>query len=197
MGVNSADIFGGAASAEPATPGSYGVAPQGFRLPRGTRLGVVRLQVAHLSRSLLFYLNVLGLRVLRREQSMAVLGAQGDDTPIIALYERPGARSAAGGGRLGLYHFAILLPDRPALGRFLHHLADSGVRAGASDHLVSEAIYLHDDARLLEWTIELPDAASVDALSRSLVAGGYPSAAEGVDVVTRDPWGTAIRVRAR
>jgi catechol 2,3-dioxygenase len=47
-------------------------------------------------------------------------------------------------GRLGLYHFAILLPDRAALGAFVAHLAAIGVRAGMSDHLVSEAIYLTD-----------------------------------------------------
>jgi catechol 2,3-dioxygenase len=48
------------------------------------------------------------------------------------------------GGHQGLYHFAILLPDRAALGRFLVHLSNIGARAGASDHLVSEAIYLTD-----------------------------------------------------
>ncbi len=47
-------------------------------------------------------------------------------------------------GRLGLYHFAILLPDRPALSRFLAHLTSARERAGMADHLVSEAIYLSD-----------------------------------------------------
>src|SRR5207302_7718001 len=47
-------------------------------------------------------------------------------------------------GHLGLYHFAILLPDRPALGRFVRHLAEIGAQAGAGDHLVSEAFYLSD-----------------------------------------------------
>jgi catechol 2,3-dioxygenase len=47
-------------------------------------------------------------------------------------------------GRLGLYHFAILLPDRSALGRFLRHLGELGERAGMADHLVSEALYLSD-----------------------------------------------------
>jgi catechol 2,3-dioxygenase len=46
--------------------------------------------------------------------------------------------------RLGLFHFAILLPDRAALGRFILHLAAQGIRAGAADHLVSEALYLSD-----------------------------------------------------
>ena len=63
--------------------------------------------------------------------------------PLVELRERRGARPA-GRGRLGLFHFAILLPDRPALGRFVQHLADLGVHAGAGDHLVSEAFYLTD-----------------------------------------------------
>ena len=46
--------------------------------------------------------------------------------------------------RLGLYHFAILLPDRAALGRFLAHLASTGTHVGSADHLVSEALYLRD-----------------------------------------------------
>ena len=49
-----------------------------------------------------------------------------------------------GAGLLGLYHFAILLPDRQALGRFVTHLAEVGAHAGSADHLVSEALYLSD-----------------------------------------------------
>ena len=64
--------------------------------------------------------------------------------PLVVLDYRPGTRPVRSGSRLGLYHVAILLPDRPALGRFVRHLAQRGVRAGASDHLVSEALYLHD-----------------------------------------------------
>jgi catechol 2,3-dioxygenase len=51
-------------------------------------------------------------------------------------------------GRLGLYHVAILLPDRPSLGRFVRHLGEIGARAGAGDHLVSEAFYLQDPDNL-------------------------------------------------
>ncbi|HVE78495.1 MAG TPA: VOC family protein [Gemmatimonadaceae bacterium] len=122
----------------------YGIAPPGFRLPDETRLGRVRLQVADLERSLAYYQTVLGLRVLERAEGGAVLGAHGDDTPIVELYERPGANPVPERGRLGLYHFAVLLPDRAALGRFVVHLAGLGVRAGMSDHFVSEAVYLSD-----------------------------------------------------
>lgn len=143
MGVTTNDIFGTAPTAELATPGSYGEAPTGYRLPEATRLGGVRLQIADLERSLAFYERVLGLRVLARGDAHAVLGAFGDDRSLVELVERKGARPA-GQGLLGLYHFAILLPDRPALGRFVRHLAEIGARAGAGDHLVSEAFYLTD-----------------------------------------------------
>lgn len=122
----------------------YGIAPSGFRLPPGTRPGRVRLQVADLERALAFYQQVLGLRVLERSGPEATLGAQAGGPPLVELHERPGAASVPRRGRLGLYHYAILLPDRGALARFASHLHAVGVRPGASDHWVSEALYLHD-----------------------------------------------------
>jgi catechol 2,3-dioxygenase len=122
----------------------YGVAPSGYRLPAATRLGRVRLQVGDLERSLAWYDAVLGLRALRRDGGSALLAAVGDDAPLVELRERPGATAVPRGSRLGLFHYAILLPDRAALGRFAEHLAGLGVRAGASDHRVSEALYLQD-----------------------------------------------------
>jgi len=122
----------------------YGIAPPGYRLPADTRLGRVVLQVADLDRSLDYYQRVLGLRARERESGRAVLGPHGDDTAIVELRELPGAQPVPPGGRLGLYHFAVLLPDRGALARFLAHLAALGERAGMSDHLVSEALYLAD-----------------------------------------------------
>jgi catechol 2,3-dioxygenase len=123
---------------------TYGVMPPGYRLPAGLRLGPVRLQVADLDRSLEWYRRVLGVEVLEHRDGVARLGARGESRPLIELYERPGAVPIPRRGRLGLYHYAILLPDRAALGRFVRHLAEIGERAGMSDHLVSEAIYLSD-----------------------------------------------------
>lgn len=143
MGVSTDDIFGGVGVAT-ATPGSYGEAPRGFRLPAGTRLGPVSLQVSHLPRSIEFYERTLGFRAVERDRRYAVLAAHGDDTPVVELRETEGVRPAARRARLGLYHFAILLPDRASLGRFVRHLAETGARAGAADHLVSEALYLQD-----------------------------------------------------
>ena len=120
-----------------------GIAPPEYRLPDETRLGRVRLEVDDLERSLEYYQQVLGMSVHERTAGVAALGPAGG-SPLIELHERPGARPVPRHGRLGLYHFALLLPDRPSLGRFLGHLAALGVRAGMSDHLVSEAIYLSD-----------------------------------------------------
>jgi catechol 2,3-dioxygenase len=121
----------------------YGIAPPGFRLPDEVRLGPVRLQVADLDRSLEWYQRVLGARLVRRGEETATLGTEGG-APLIELRERAGARPVPRRGRLGLYHFAVLLPDRAALGRFLRHLGELGERAGMADHLVSEAVYLTD-----------------------------------------------------
>ncbi len=121
----------------------FGLRPPGFRLPDSTHLGRVRLQVTDLPRSLAFYIGVLGFRVIAQRAGVAELGAHGDDRVILELHAGA-TRPVPRGGHQGLFHFAILLPDRASLGRFFVHLADVGVRAGASDHLVSEAIYLHD-----------------------------------------------------
>jgi len=123
---------------------AYGIRPPGHRLPDETRIGHVVLQVADLSRSLAYYEGVLGLRVLDRRDASVIMAAHEDQTPLVELRERAGARAVPRRGRLGLYHFAILLPDRASLGRFVAHLAQIGEHAGMSDHLVSEAIYLTD-----------------------------------------------------
>ena len=121
-----------------------GIHPKGYRLPQSTHLGRVRLQVADLDRSLSFYENVLGMREIRRTGDSASLGAIGDGREIIQLRQVKSAKPVPKRGLLGLYHFAILLPDRAALGRFVAHLTDIGAYAGMSDHFVSEAVYLTD-----------------------------------------------------
>jgi catechol 2,3-dioxygenase len=148
MGATTRDIFGRADGAEPAEPGSYGQPPRGFRLPAATRLGQVRLQVADLTRSVSFYQDVLGLRLLDSGGARAVFAAKGADNPLVELWELPDAPPVPRKGALGLYHFAILLPDRASLGRFVRHLGEIGVRAGAGDHLVSESFYLQDPDNL-------------------------------------------------
>ena len=121
-----------------------GIAPSGFRLPDETHIGRVRLQVADLDRSIAYYEKVLGMRTLSHSGGRAELGPKGDDRVLLELVEKQGARSVPRRGLLGLYHFAVLLPDRAALGRFIVHLEEIGEYAGMSDHAVSEAVYLTD-----------------------------------------------------
>jgi catechol 2,3-dioxygenase len=110
-------------------------------IPAATRMGAVHLTVADLARSLEYYRESIGLDVLADGDGRATLGAGG--TRLLELVEEPGARPAP--SRTGLFHFALLLPDRPSLARWLAHAVRERVRlAGASDHFVSEAIYLSD-----------------------------------------------------
>jgi catechol 2,3-dioxygenase len=108
---------------------------------RTIELGAVALSVDSLARSLAFYQAVIGMTVLERAGARAALGVAG--RPLLRLEERPGARRDPEAA--GLYHFALLLPSRAALGRHLRHLLETGVPlTGAADHHVSEALYLDD-----------------------------------------------------
>jgi catechol 2,3-dioxygenase len=269
----------------------------------------VRLQVSDLERSVQWYQSVLGLEVQRTAGAGASLAVKGESHPLIELREKKGIRPVPRSGLLGLYHYAILLPDRLALGRFIGHLAKLGMHAGMSDHFVSEAVYISDpdglgievyadrprsqwkvedrqlsmttlplnaralveaagteswsglprgtvighvhlfvgdieraaafyhdlvgfdkvvwsypgalfmsaggyhhhlgtnvwaaqappasenDAKLIEWEIVVPRAADVSAVEAS-VKKAAPAEREGETVLLRDPWGTAVRVRA-
>jgi catechol 2,3-dioxygenase len=138
----------------------YGIAPTGYRLPDATHLGRVRLQIADLDRSIAYYETVIGLRVLERRHGVAELAPHGSDTVIVELREKKGVRPVGRRGTIGLYHFAILLPDRASLGRFVAHLAAVGAYAGMSDHSVSEAVYLTDpDGLGIEVYADRPRAA--------------------------------------
>jgi catechol 2,3-dioxygenase len=116
-------------------------APAVAELPADTRMGAVHLTVADLDRSLSYYDQALGLRLHAREDGRAALGTGGED--LLVLFEEPGARPAR--GHTGLYHYALLVPERADLARFLAHAARERVPlVGLSDHFVSEAIYLSD-----------------------------------------------------
>lgn len=124
---------------------AYGIAPSGFSIPASARLGPVRLQVSDLERSARYYDRTLGLVPFSGSAGAGLaLAPPGRAEPLIFLSERPGARAVPPRGRLGLYHFALRVPDREALGRLAIHLRDLGVRMGAADHRVSEALYLTD-----------------------------------------------------
>ena len=107
-------------------------------------MGAVELSVADLERSLDYYEKAIGLRTLERGAGRAALGADGSE--LLVLVEEPGAQPSV--GHTGLFHFALLLPDRVSLARWLAHAARNRVQlTGASDHWVSEALYLRDPDR--------------------------------------------------
>ncbi len=111
-------------------------------LPAALRLGAGRTSPSPTSTARsAFYQDAIGLRQHRREGDVAALGAGGED--LLVLHEEPDARPA--GRHAGLYHFALLHPSREELARALARLAATRTRIeGASDHGISEAIYLPD-----------------------------------------------------
>jgi catechol 2,3-dioxygenase len=116
-------------------------APTAAEISPATTMGPVELTVSDNDASLAYYREVIGLDVLERENGHARLAA--GTQPLLILVEESGARPAD--GYTGLYHFALLVPERIALARWLAHAArDRVALTGLSDHLVSEAIYLRD-----------------------------------------------------
>jgi catechol 2,3-dioxygenase len=110
-----------------------------------TTVGLLALSVSDLARSLRFYTDALGLTILQQDAAGAILGVE--ETPLLLLGERQGARPwpRERQSYTGLYHFAILVPTRKDLGRWLHHWLELGLPLpGQGDHLVSEALYLSD-----------------------------------------------------
>lgn len=125
-----------------------GVRPPGHSLPDDTHVGRVTLQIADLERSLAFYRDVIGFDVVPHGEvahpRSALLAAHGGPRVLVELRERPSARPIPAHGRIGIYHFAILMPNRGDLGRFLKHAIGHGVHVNAADHFYSEATYLVD-----------------------------------------------------
>lgn len=114
------------------------------KLPTETHIAAVHLQVADLQRSLAFYLDLLGLRLVDRSGSEAWLSATGAAPHLLHLTQRTGLRPPPARA-CGLFHVAWRAPDRAALGRWLHRLLETKAPLqGASDHGVSEALYLAD-----------------------------------------------------
>ena len=152
-------------------------------------IGRVRLRVADADRLREYYSRAIGLRALGD-------GVMGVDTPLVELIADPDAPPAPPGST-GLFHFAILVPDRPSLARAVQRVVGAGARfTGASDHFVSEALYLRDpegngieiyrDRPRSEWEYEPSGelrmgtvALDLDSVMAELPGGDDPGMPEG------------------
>jgi catechol 2,3-dioxygenase len=127
----------------------------------GARIGHVHLKVADLDRALGFYCSVLGFELMQRYASEAAFISAGGYHHHIGLntWESRGG-SPPPPGSTGLFHLAIVYPSRPALADALRRLMAAGIPLdGASDHGVSEALYLRDpDENGVELYRDRPEA---------------------------------------
>ena len=155
-------------------------------------IGRVRLVVGDLEGSVAFYERAIGLRVLERDGDVVQLGA---DAPLVELAGDPDAPPRPPGST-GLFHLALLVPSRAELARAVRRVADSGWRfTGASDHFVSESVYLRDpegngieiyrDRPREEWEWDGDEirmgtvALDLDAVMAELPGTGDPGMADG------------------
>jgi catechol 2,3-dioxygenase len=145
---------------------SEGVTPAGPRpaggpIDAGVRIGHVHLKVADLQRALDFYIGVLGFELQQMYGDQAAFVSAGGYHHHIGLntWESRGGTPPAQ-GTTGLYHVAILYPTRAALGDALRRVLAAGIQLdGASDHGVSEALYLRDpDDNGIELYWDRPEA---------------------------------------
>lgn len=121
-----------------------------------THIGHVSINVSHLERSLTFYKQVIGYRLLEKTERQAILTVDGKAPSLILNVPEKAVPKPQ--RTTGLYHFAILLPQRNYLANFLRHLLTLNIPFGASDHSVSEAIYLDDpDGNGIEVYCDRPD----------------------------------------
>jgi catechol 2,3-dioxygenase len=118
--------------------------PVALELSSSTTVGAVHLTVSDLEQSLRYYGTAIGLDLLEHDGGRASLGADGRE--LLVLVEQVGARPVP--GATGLYHFALLVPQRVDLARWLAHAGRGRIPlVGLSDHFVSEALYLSDPDR--------------------------------------------------
>ncbi|MGE6368097.1 VOC family protein [Planococcus kocurii] len=106
-----------------------------------THVGEIGLKVVDIKKMKEFYTEVIGFEVISEEPHLVALGAGGN---VLVRLEVIEGITSKQGRYTGLYHLAILLPTRQALGKILVHLHQQGIELGSSDHLVSEALYISD-----------------------------------------------------
>ncbi|ETI70395.1 VOC family protein [Neobacillus vireti] len=159
-----------------------------------TFVGQVNLKVQNLERSLAFYQQVIGFKVLEQTERSASLTADGKT--VLLSIEQPDNVVPKQGRTTGLYHYALLLPKRSDLANIVRHFVEIGLRFGSSDHLVSEALYLSDpdengieiyiDRAPSEWDWKNGEVAmTVDPLNfADLLAGGNQQSWKGLPAGT-------------
>jgi catechol 2,3-dioxygenase len=114
-----------------------------FHCKPNTFVGHVKVKVENLERSLSFYQEVIGFKILEQSKTSATLTTDGK-TSVLSI-EQPENIIPKRSRTTGLYHFALLVPTRADLGKILKHFIQIGYPLqGSSDHLVSEALYLAD-----------------------------------------------------
>jgi catechol 2,3-dioxygenase len=128
-----------------------------FHRKPSTFVSEVHLKISNLNQSIQFYKEIIGLQVLNKSDKSARFTADGEHT-LIVLEEVENAATNSG-RKTGLYHLALLLPNRTELANSLYHLLETRYPLqGASDHLVSEAIYLADpDGNGIEIYADRPE----------------------------------------
>jgi catechol 2,3-dioxygenase len=114
-----------------------------YQISPTIELGEVKLKVSDLARSITFYQEVVGLKVLAQDNVTAEFSVDGKNV-LLKLEEIQQAEVMPRRSAAGLYHFAILVPNREALGLALRNLIQSGIHIGQADHIVSEALYIAD-----------------------------------------------------
>lgn len=169
-------------------PPTFGIQPSGFRLPAAAHVGRVRLAVSSLERSVLFYTQTIGLRVLSGHGNLAQLAPHGSSRILLELEHLPGILPIQPGSRLGLYHTAFLLPSRHDLGSFVRHLRQSGVPFGAGDHLYSEALYLTDPDGLTVEVYADRDRSTWQIEGQELVSATNPLHLPELTALAQDRW---------
>lgn len=117
----------------------------------------VEIKVKDLQRSLKYYQDIIGFKVLQEEANKATLTADGQ-TALVTIVQ-PETIEEKSSLTTGLYHFALLLPTRRDLANIITHFRQTGVYFGASDHDVSEALYLRDpDENGIEIYTDRPES---------------------------------------
>lgn len=166
--------------------------PMDATLPPDTAMGTVTLTSTDADALATFYERVVGLTRLGRTDTEIRLGAVDGTRPLVTIADAPGAPD--GRGANGLFHLAVLVPDRPELGHAVRRVIDSGWRlTGASDHFVSEALYLRDpEGNGIEIYRDRPRA-EWDWVDGLVDMGTVPLDLQGVVAAAEEPE-TRVRV---